>query len=78
MDRSRDPDSHVMVIIMLTGDLLGMSLTTDNVRPSPTPNAWRIGATDDRGRFSWESASWSSAPPSWRARLPPGFLESKR
>ena len=33
----------LMVIVMLTGDLLGMSLTTDNVRPSPTPNAWRIG-----------------------------------
>jgi H+-transporting ATPase len=31
------------VIIMITGDFLGMSLTTDNVRPSPTPNAWRIG-----------------------------------
>jgi H+-transporting ATPase len=28
---------------MLTGDFLGMSLTTDNVRPSSTPNAWRIG-----------------------------------
>ena len=27
----------LMVIIMLTGDLLGMSLTTDNVRPSPSP-----------------------------------------
>jgi H+-transporting ATPase len=34
----------LMVIIMLTGDLLGMSLTTDNVRPSPMPNVWRIGA----------------------------------
>src|ERR1039458_1835791 len=34
----------LMVIIMLTGDLLGMSTTADNVRPSPTPNAWRIGA----------------------------------
>jgi H+-transporting ATPase len=33
----------LMVIIMLTGDLLGMSLTTDNVRRSPTPNVWRIG-----------------------------------
>jgi H+-transporting ATPase len=33
----------LMVIIMITGDFLGMSLTTDNVRPSPTPNAWRIG-----------------------------------
>ena len=28
---------------MITGDFLGMSLTTDNVRPSPMPNAWRIG-----------------------------------
>ena len=31
-----------MVLIMITGDFLGMSLTTDNVRPSPMPNAWRI------------------------------------
>jgi hypothetical protein len=28
---------------MITGDFLSMSLTTDKVRPSPTPNAWRIG-----------------------------------
>jgi H+-transporting ATPase len=41
----------LMVIIMLTGDLLGMSLTTDNVRPSPTPNAWRIGALTVAGVF---------------------------
>jgi len=41
----------LMVIIMLTGDLLGMSLTTDNVRPSPTPNAWRIGALTMAGVF---------------------------
>jgi H+-transporting ATPase len=33
----------LMVIVMITGDFLGMSLTTDNVRPSPMPNAWRIG-----------------------------------
>jgi H+-transporting ATPase len=33
----------LMVLIMITGDFLGMSMTTDNVRPSPTPNAWRIG-----------------------------------
>jgi H+-transporting ATPase len=33
----------LMVVIMITGDFLGMSLTTDNVRPSPMPNAWRIG-----------------------------------
>jgi H+-transporting ATPase len=33
----------LMVIVMITGDFLGMSLTTDNVRPSPEPNAWRVG-----------------------------------
>jgi H+-transporting ATPase len=32
----------LMVIVMITGDFLGMSLTTDHVRPSPTPNAWKI------------------------------------
>ena len=41
----------LMVIIMLTGDLLGMSLTTDNVRPSPAPNAWRIGELTIAGVF---------------------------
>jgi len=41
----------LMVIVMLTGDLLGMSLTTDNVRPSPTPNAWRIGELTVAGVF---------------------------
>jgi H+-transporting ATPase len=34
----------LMVIVMITGDFLSMSLTTDNVRPSPTPNVWRIGS----------------------------------
>jgi H+-transporting ATPase len=33
----------LMVLIMITGDFLGMSLTTDNVRPSTAPNAWQIG-----------------------------------
>jgi H+-transporting ATPase len=33
----------LMVILMITGDFLSMSLTTDNVRPSPQPNVWRIG-----------------------------------
>jgi H+-transporting ATPase len=42
----------LMVIIMLTGDLLGMALTTDNVRPSPMPNAWRIGALTLAGIFT--------------------------
>jgi H+-transporting ATPase len=34
----------LMVLVMITGDFLGMSLTTDNVRPSPEPNAWHIGS----------------------------------
>ncbi len=34
----------LIVIVMITGDFLSMSLTTDNVRPPPTPNAWRIGS----------------------------------
>jgi H+-transporting ATPase len=33
----------LMVIVMIAGDFLAMSLTTDNVRPSPLPNSWRIG-----------------------------------
>jgi H+-transporting ATPase len=33
----------LMVIIMLTGDFLGMSVTRDNVRQSARPNQWRIG-----------------------------------
>ena len=41
----------LMVIIMITGDFLGMSLTTDNVRPSPLPNAWRIGRLTNAGVF---------------------------
>jgi H+-transporting ATPase len=41
----------LMVIIMVTGDILGMSLTTDNVRPSPLPNAWRIGKLTIAGIF---------------------------
>ena len=41
----------LMVIIMLTGDLLGMSLATDNVEPSPKPNEWRIGGLTIAGAF---------------------------
>jgi len=41
----------LMVIIMITGDFLGMSLTTDNVRASPTPNAWRVGNLTIAGVF---------------------------
>jgi len=33
----------LMVIIMITGDFLGMSVTADNVRQSAKPNKWQIG-----------------------------------
>jgi H+-transporting ATPase len=33
----------LMVIIMITGDFLSMSLTTDRVQPSKMPNSWDIG-----------------------------------
>jgi H+-transporting ATPase len=39
----------LMVIVMITGDFLAMALTTDNVRPSPMPNVWRIGALTTAG-----------------------------
>jgi H+-transporting ATPase len=32
----------LMVLMMVTGDFLAMSSSTDNVRPSPRPNIWRI------------------------------------
>ncbi len=41
----------LMVIIMITGDFLGMALTTDNVRPSPMPNEWRVGSLTIAGVF---------------------------
>ncbi|MBS0578898.1 MAG: HAD-IC family P-type ATPase [Proteobacteria bacterium] len=33
----------LMVLIMIGGDFLAMSATTDHVRPSLKPNVWRIG-----------------------------------
>jgi len=41
----------LMVIVMVTGDFLAMSLTTDNVHPSPRPNVWRIGHLTIDGMF---------------------------
>jgi len=41
----------LMIISMLGGDLPGMSLTTDNVRPSTLPNRWRIGQLTVAGVF---------------------------
>jgi len=39
----------LMVIVMITGDFLAMSLTTDRVRPSETPNTWQIGRITSAG-----------------------------
>ena len=39
----------LMVIVMITGDFLAMSMTTDRVRPSGTPNAWQIGRITSAG-----------------------------
>jgi H+-transporting ATPase len=33
----------LMVLIMITGDFLGMALTTDNVRAAAMPTRWRVG-----------------------------------
>jgi len=41
----------LMIIVMMAGDLLGMSLTTDRVLPSPRPNRWRIGMLTAAGIF---------------------------
>jgi H+-transporting ATPase len=41
----------LMVIIMITGDFLGMALTTDNVTPSPSPSVWRVGTLTLAGVF---------------------------
>jgi H+-transporting ATPase len=39
----------LMVIVMVTGDFLAMSLATDRVRPSRTPNSWQIGRITSAG-----------------------------
>ncbi len=39
----------LMVIVMITGDFLAMSLTTDRVRPSQVPNTWQIGSITSAG-----------------------------
>jgi H+-transporting ATPase len=33
----------LMILLMITGDFLTMSLTTDRVQPSKMPNSWNIG-----------------------------------
>ena len=51
----------LMVIVMITGDFLAMSLTTDRVRPSKMPNSWQIGRITGGVQFS-QAASWPFVP----------------
>jgi H+-transporting ATPase len=39
----------LMIIVMLSGDVLGMALTSDRVHPSPMPNRWDIRAITQVG-----------------------------
>ena len=61
----------LMVIIMITGDFLGMALTTDNVRPSPKPNSWQIGNLTIAGvimgigELLFVRPSWPLGPIKW-------------
>jgi H+-transporting ATPase len=41
----------LLVIAMITGDFLSMLATTDNVRPSPSPNVWHVGRITAGGIF---------------------------
>jgi H+-transporting ATPase len=41
----------LMIIVMMAGDFLGMSLTTDNVRPSLLPNSWSVNKLTIAGVF---------------------------
>jgi len=50
---------------MLTGDLLGMSTTTDNVGRRPTPNAWWRNRRLTIAGVGMGCANWSIASPSW-------------
>ncbi len=55
----------LMVIVMIAGDFLAMSLTTDNVRPSPNAKCVAYRQSHKRRASPWASASWPSAPASW-------------
>ena len=62
----------LMVIVMITGDFLGMSLTTDNVS-SPTPCEWRVGSLRLQAS-SWEYPNWFSPHcRTGRRKVPPGI-----
>jgi len=69
----------LMVISMLGGDLLGMSVSTDNVQPSALPNSWRIRQLTLAGVFMGfsELIFYVAALLIGRYRLGPG-IESLR
>ena len=55
-DRAGDPDALADGDVMITGDFLAMSLTTDNVRPSPR-RMLADQQSDDCRRRSWDFAT---------------------
>jgi len=70
----------LMVLLMVIGDFLAMSLTTDNVAPSPAPNVWRIGnltvAGVGVGLCLLAFCSSVLAFGTFRLNLPPGALRT--
>ena len=65
----------LMVIIMITGDFLGMSLTTDNVRPSPMPSVWRVGNLTLAGVFMGLSRAGVLRAGPRRRQIPAGLRD---
>ncbi|WP_235025589.1 HAD-IC family P-type ATPase, partial [Caballeronia terrestris] len=51
----------LMVVLMITGDFLAMSSTTDNVRPSQKPNTWQINHVTKSRALCWRAAICSFA-----------------
>lgn len=72
----------LMVILMITGDFLSMSATTDHVRPSSRPNAWRVGRLTAAGAILGVTnlifCSALLAFGVYRLRLPPGRASDLR
>ena len=63
----------LMVIIMLTGDLLGMSTTTDNVRAVPNTQCLANRRIDDRGCFRGSLRAGLLHRRPGHRQIPPGF-----
>lgn len=70
----------LMVILMITGDFLAMSSTTDNVQPSARPNTWRVGRLTAAGAVLGVTnllfCSTLLAVGVYGLKLPPGPLQT--